>query len=70
MASSNEKKNITQIHQLVFTNDICQVNGWETLLLKLLSVFFKEKGLAGFSHDKEKEDYNPLDYFCMRIIED
>ena len=53
MASSNEKKNITQIHQLVFTNDICQVNGWETLLLKLLSVFFK-KAWLDFHMTKKK----------------
>ena len=33
------------------------------------SVFFDERGLAGSSCGKEKEDYNSLDCFGMGIIE-
>ena len=47
-----------------------QINECEKLSLQLLSVFFDKRDLAGFSYYKEKENYNPLDYFCMRIIED
>ena len=34
------------------------------------SVFFYEFSLAGSFYGKEKEDYNPLDYFRMEIIEE
>lgn len=34
------------------------------------SVFFDERGLAGSSYGKGKEDYNPLDYFLMKIIDE
>ena len=33
-------------------------------------IFFDESGLNGSSYEKEKEDYNPLDYFCMKIIKE
>ena len=59
-----------QIHQIAFTVDMCQVNGWETLSLQLLSRIFDERDLAGSSYGKLKEDYNPLDYFRMRIQEE
>ena len=61
---------IPQIHQIVFTIDMCQVSGWETLSLQLLSVFFDERGLGRSSCVKEKEDYNTLEYFCLGIIEE
>ena len=48
---------IPQIHQIAFATDMCQISGWE-------------RGLAGSSCGKEKEDYNSLDYFDMGIIEE
>ena len=48
---------------------MCQVNEWETLSLQLIFVFFDKRGLAGPSYNKEKENYNPLNYFRMGIIE-
>ena len=49
---------------------MCQVNGWETQSKLLLSVFFDKRNLAGCSYDKEKENYKPLDYLRMEIIEE
>ena len=33
-------------------------------------LFFYERGLAGSSYGKEKEDHNPLDCFRIEIIEE
>lgn len=49
---------------------MCQGNRRETLSLQLLSVYFNEKGLAGSSCYREKEDYDSLDYFRMGIIQE
>ena len=40
------------------------------LSLQLPFVFFDERDFAGSAYDKERDDYNHLDSFCMGIIEE
>ena len=47
-----------------------QANGWEKLSMQLLFRIFDKSGMVGSSYAKEKEDYNPLDYFRIGIIEE
>lgn len=41
----------------------------DLLFVQLLSIFLV-KDFTGSSYDKGREDYNPLDSFCMGIIEE
>ena len=41
----------------------------DLLSAQLLSIFLV-KDFTGSSYDKGREDYNPLDSFCMGIIEE
>lgn len=42
----------------------------DLLCVRLLSTIFGERDFTGSSYDKGREDYNPLDSFCMGIIEE
>ena len=66
---------IPQIHKIVFTIEMFQVNGWETLSLQLLFpifffFFFLKKVVWLHFPVVKKEIFNLLDYFGMGIIEE
>ena len=51
---------IPKIHKTALAIGMWQLNGWEALLLQFIFPYILTV----------KERYNPLDYFCMGIIEE